>query len=146
MSLWDPQNDHFLVKIWTNFLAIFADFSSLILTTYLTKKWPKSGHFWGPVPLARARARARGDKINFVLEMHRSLPCFDVTLGPPKWPLFGQNLDPFLGPLFRKNAWYCTMSDAKPCQKVDQKLAKKWSFLGFGTKSGKNRKKGSNSY
>ena len=35
-------------------------------------------------PRARARARARGDKINFVLEMHRSLPCFDVTSGPQK--------------------------------------------------------------
>ena len=40
------------------------------------------------VPRARARARARGDKIDFVLEMPCTLPCMGFPQNDPFWVTF----------------------------------------------------------
>ena len=90
----------------THFWVIFGPFldPEMLFSVYQTGSVvvQKVNQKWVifSIPRARARARARGDKTGFVLEMPCTRPCMDFPKMTHFWVIFGQFLDPIFGPLF----------------------------------------------
>ena len=79
---------HFGSLFGPPFLGGNPDSDYLNAYQFLAKNWPK----WVILgSLARARARARGDKIDFVLEM----PFWGLKMDFPKMTHFGPLFGPF---------------------------------------------------